>query len=129
MPGAAIMAKILVIDDEETVHLICRAYLTKAGHTIETAFDGPEGIAKARTFAPDLILLDINMPKMSGFDVADALKKDAETSGIPIFMMTSLKQETNIQRGYGLGIEEYITKPANMEHLKLRIEKFLSSRK
>lgn len=123
------MGKILVIDDDETVHLICRAYLTKAGHTVETAFDGPEGIEKAKSFAPDLILLDINMPKMSGFDTAKALKEVEETKNIPIFMLTSLKQESNIQRGYGLGIEEYITKPANMEHLKLRIEKFLSGRK
>lgn len=123
------MGKILVIDDDETVHLICRAYLTKAGHTVDTAFDGPEGIEKAKSFAPDLILLDINMPKMSGFDTAKALKESEETKKVPIFMMTSLKQESNIQRGYGLGIDEYITKPANMEHLKLRIEKFLSARK
>lgn len=123
------MAKILVIDDDETMHLILRAYLTKAGHEVQTASDGPEGIEKAKTFKPELLLLDINMPKMSGFDVAKSLKDDTATKDIPIFMLTSLKQETNIQRGYGLGIEEYITKPANMEHLKLRIEKFLSSRK
>lgn len=123
------MAKILLIDDDETMHLICRAYLTKAGHTIETAFDGPEGIEKARTFKPELLLLDINMPRMSGFDVAKQLKADETTKGIPIFLMTSLKQESNIQRGYELGVDEYITKPANMEHLKLRIDKFLQSRK
>ena len=123
------MAKILVIDDDETVHLICRAYLGKAGHEIETAFDGPEGIEKARAFKPGLILLDINMPKMSGFDVAKSMKETPETRDIPIFMLTSLKQESNIQRGYGLGIEEYITKPVNMEHLKLRIDKFLSREK
>lgn len=123
------MAKILLIDDDETMHLICRAYLIKAGHTLETAFDGPEGIEKAATFKPELILLDVNMTEMSGFDVAKQLKSDAETKDIPIFLMTSLKQESNIQRGYELGIDEYITKPANMEHLKLRIDKFLQSRK
>ena len=123
------MAKILIIDDDETIHLICRAYLTKAGHEIDTAFDGVEGLKKAENFRPDLILLDINMPRMSGFDVAKSLKENQATKAIPIFMMTSLKQEANIQRGYGLGIEEYITKPANVEHLKLRIEKFLTSRK
>ncbi|MDA8245034.1 MAG: response regulator [Elusimicrobia bacterium] len=123
------MAKILLIDDDETMHLIARAYLSKAGHEVETAFDGPDGIAKARTFKPELLLLDINMPRMSGFDVAKQLKAAPETKDIPIFMLTSLKQESNIQRGYGLGIDEYITKPANMEHLKLRIEKFLQKRK
>lgn len=123
------MAKILIIDDDETIHLICRAYLTKSGHTIEEAYDGPDGLLKAEAFQPDLLLLDINMPRMSGFDVAKKLKENPATKNIPIFMMTSLKQESNIQRGYGLGIEEYITKPANVEHLKLRIEKFLQSRK
>lgn len=123
------MAKILIIDDDETIHLICRAYLGKAGHTVETSFDGPDGIKKAETFLPDLLLLDINMPKMSGFDVAKKLKENPATKSIPIFMMTSLKQESNIQRGYGLGIEDYITKPANMEHLKLRIDRFLERKK
>jgi len=123
------MAKILIIDDDETIHLICRAYLSKAGHIIEEAYDGPEGLTKAETFQPDLLLLDINMPRMSGFDVAKKLKENPATKSIPIFMMTSLKQESNIQRGYGLGIEEYITKPTNIEHLKLRIEKFLQNRK
>jgi len=123
------MAKILLIDDDETMHLICRAYLTKAGHTVETAFDGPEGLVKAEALQPDLLLLDINMPRMSGFDVAKKLKENPATKSIPIFMMTALKQESNIQRSYGLGIEEYITKPANMEHLKLRIDKFLQSGK
>ncbi|MHB0996021.1 MAG: response regulator [Elusimicrobiales bacterium] len=119
------MAKILLIDDDETMHLICKAYLGKAGYTVEEAFDGPEGLTKAESFKPDLVLLDINMPRMSGFDVAKKLKENPATNGIPIFMMTSLKQESNIQRGYGLGIEDYITKPANMEHLKLRIDRFL----
>ena len=123
------MAKILIIDDDETIHLICRAYFTKAGHTVETAFDGPEGLEKAAAFNPDILLLDINMPKMSGFDGAKQLKETEKTKHIPIFMMTSLKQASNIQRGYGLGIEEYITKPANVEHLKLRIEKFLEKKK
>lgn len=123
------MAKILIIDDDETIHLICRAYLTKAGHTIESAMDGPAGIDKAKEFKPDLILLDVNMPAMSGFDVAKMLKADPGTAQVPIFMLTSLKQEAHMERGYGLGIADYITKPTNIAQLKLRIEKFLSTGK
>ncbi|OGR44572.1 MAG: hypothetical protein A2X35_00480 [Elusimicrobia bacterium GWA2_61_42] len=123
------MAKILIIDDDETIHLICKAYLSKSGHTIATAFDGPEGLALAESFKPDLLLLDINMPRMSGFEVAKKMKENPATKEIPIFMMTSLKQESNIQRGYDLGIAEYITKPTNIAHLKLRIEKFLENKK
>lgn len=123
------MPKILIIDDDETIHLICKAYLGKSGYDVETAFDGPEGLLMAASLQPDLVLLDVNMPKMSGFDVAKRLKENEVTKNIPIFMLTSLKQEANIQRGYGLGIEDYITKPANMGHLKLRIDRFLEKRK
>ncbi|OGR77520.1 MAG: hypothetical protein A2X32_01225 [Elusimicrobia bacterium GWC2_64_44] len=123
------MAKILIIDDDETIHLICKAYLSKSGYTVETAFDGPEGLELAASCQPDLVLLDINMPRMSGFDVAKKLKENEATKHIPIVMMTSLKQDSNIQRGYGLGIEDYITKPTNMAHLKLRIDKFLEKKK
>ncbi len=122
------MAKILVVDDDETTLLVFKAYLNKAGHTIETAADGMAGLEKAAAFKPDLVLLDINMPRMSGFEMAKRLKENPETKDIAIFMMTSLKQEANIKKGYELGIEEYLTKPANIEHLKLRINKFLEKR-
>ena len=123
------MAKILVVDDDDTILVIFRTYLTKDGHTIETAMDGDEGLIKAGAFKPDLILLDINMPNMSGFEVAKQLKENPETKDFPIFMMTSLKQEANIKKGYALGIDDYLTKPTNIEHLKLRINKFLQHRK
>lgn len=123
------MHKLLIIDDDETIHLIAKAYLGKAGYEVETAFDGPEGLQMAASLKPDLILLDINMPRMSGFDVAKKLKEDEATKCIPVFMMTSLKQDSNIHRGYSLGIEEYITKPANMAHLKLKLDKFFAGRK
>jgi len=123
------MPKILIIDDDETIHLIGMAYLGKAGYEVQTSFDGPEGLQKAVAFQPDLVLLDINMPKMSGFDVAKKLRENEATKHIPIFIMTSLKQDSNIQRGYGLGIDDYITKPTNMAHLKLRIDKFLEKHK
>ncbi len=119
------MAKILLIDDDETIHLICRAYLAKAGHEVQAVFDGVEGLKAAEAFKPDLILLDVNMPRLSGFDVAAKLKESPATKAIPVFMLTSLKQEANIERGYGLGIEDYITKPVNVAHLKLKIDKLL----
>jgi len=122
------MAKILVVDDDDTILLIFRTYLSKDGHTIETASDGMAGLEKVSEFKPDLILLDINMPRMSGFEVAKRLKEKPETKAIPIFIMTSLKQEANIKKGYELGIDEYLTKPTNIEHLKLRIKKFLEKK-
>jgi len=119
------MAKILIVDDDDTILLIFRTHLSKAGHLVETAVDGVDALEKTSSFKPDLILLDINMPRMSGFEVVKNLKENAETKDIPIFIMTSLKQDANIKRAYELGINEYITKPINIEHLKLRIDKFL----
>lgn len=120
------MPKLLLVDDDDTTLLIFKTFLAKAGHVIETAKDGMEALEKVPAFKPELILLDINMPKMSGFEVAKRLKENPETKNIPIFIMTSLKQETNIKKGYELGIDEYLTKPTNVEHLKLRIDKFFS---
>jgi len=122
------MAKILVVDDDDTILLVFRTHLSKSGHTVETAVDGVDALAKVPSFKPELILLDINMPRMSGFEFAKRLKENPETKAIPIFIMTSLKQEINIKKAYELGIEEYITKPTNVEHLKLRINKFLEKR-
>lgn len=122
------MAKILVIDDEEPMRLIFKAYLTKAGHAIETAADGMEGLEKVASFSPDLILLDINMPRMSGFEVAKKLRDNPCGKTIHIFVISSLKQENNIDRGYELGIEEYITKPFNIAQVKLKINAFLNKK-
>ncbi|HNW44391.1 MAG TPA: response regulator [Elusimicrobiales bacterium] len=122
------MAKILVVDDDEPIRLIYQAYLTKDGHTVETAADGMQALEKIASFHPDLVMLDINMPKMSGFEVAKRMKENPETKDIPIFIMTSLKQELNIKKAYDLGIDEYITKPTSVEHLKLRVNKFLKKK-
>lgn len=123
------MAKILVVDDDEPIRLVLRLYLSKDGHTIETAADGMDALEKVPQFRPELILLDVNMPKMSGFEVVKRLKEDPATRNIPIFIMTALSQEVNIKRGYKLGVDEYITKPSNIEHLKLRINRFFEKKK
>ena len=122
------MARILVVDDDETTLVIFRAFLSRAGYEVETARDGIEGVEKAAILKPDLIILDINMPKMSGFEAARHLKEKPETKGIPIFILTSLKQDHNIEKAYGLGAEDYITKPANIEHVKLKIKKLLEKK-
>ena len=122
------MAKILIVDDDDTILLVFRTHLSRAGHTVETAIDGADALRKVAAFRPQLVLLDINMPMMSGFEVAKRLKENPDTRDIYIFIMTSLKQETNIKRGYQLGIDEYLTKPTNIAHLLLRINKFLEKK-
>lgn len=122
------MAKILIVDDDEPIRIVLQTYLTNDGHSVETAADGVEALEKVPVFRPELILLDVNMPKMSGFEVVKRLKENPETRNIPIFIMTALSQEVNIRKGYQLGIDEYITKPSNIEHLKLRINKYFGKK-
>lgn len=119
------MAKILLIDDEETIHLVYRAYLTKAGHEMLSAYDGEEGLAKAAAARPDLLLVDINMPNMSGFEVIKRLKADPAAASIPVFVITSLKQEHHVKRAAALGVAGYITKPTKAPELTARIEQAL----
>ncbi len=119
------MGRILLVDDDQTFSSILCIGLKNKGYDVEVAADGIEGLKKASAFRPDLIVLDINMPKLSGFDVAMRLKENAELRDIPILMLTALSQDANIQRGYSLGIEDYLSKPFNIEHLYLKIKKYL----
>jgi len=120
------MAKVLVIDDDVTFTSILNLGLRGKGYTVEVAHDGAEGLHKAGEFRPDLIILDVNMPKLSGFDVALRLKGDKELKAIPIILLTALSQDVNIERGYNLGVEDYLTKPFSVDHLFLKVRKYLS---
>jgi len=119
------MAKILIIDDDETVRIVYRIYLARAGHTVDSAKDGVEGLDKTAAFAPDLILVDINMPRLSGFEVVKQLKEDPSTKDIPVFIITSLKQEHHVKRAAAMGAAGYITKPTRAPELAAIINKAL----
>jgi CheY-like chemotaxis protein len=123
------MAKILIIDDDETVHLVYRAYLSKAGHSVESAYDGEEGLAKAAAARPDLMLVDINMPRLSGFEVIRQLKEAPLSRDIPVLVITSLKQEHHVKRAASMGVAGFITKPTKMPELNALVEKALESGK
>ena len=120
--------RILAVDDEDFNLDLIGALLAPKGYEVVTASNGKEALDIVDRKNIDLILLDINMPKMSGFEVAKKLRENPETKDIPIFIISSLKQDLNINKAYELGIDEYITKPMNIQHLKLRINKFLQKR-
>jgi len=119
------MKKILLVEDNQTFSSIIAIGLRSKGYNVETAFDGIEGLKKALEYKPDLVILDVNMPKLSGFDVARMLKETDEFKKIPIIILTALSQTTNIQRGYSLGVEDYLIKPFNVEHLFIKVKKYL----
>ena len=102
--------KILVVDDEDAVRDIYNREFTKAGFKVFLASDGQEGLLKAGEEIPDLILLDIMMPKMSGIDTIKALKKNELTKKIPVLLLTNLGEEQIIKEGFKLGIEGYLLK-------------------
>jgi DNA-binding response OmpR family regulator len=119
------MPKILVVDDEIHILKIIDYKLRTAGYTVIAATDGLEGLEKARVEQPDLILLDVMMPRMDGFQALEALKRDPTTKAIPVFMLTVKGKEMDRLRGLQMGIAAYITKPFSPNALLARIDETL----
>ena len=111
--------KILIIEDEAAISDIIRFNLEKEGFKVDAAFDGPEGLKKAITESPDLILLDVMLPLMDGFAVC---KKVREVSSVPILMLTAKEEEVDKVLGLELGADDYITKPFGIRELIARIK-------
>ena len=111
--------KILIIEDEASISDIIKFNLAKEGYEVDTAYDGRDGLTKALGNNPDLILLDVMLPLMDGFQVC---KKVRETSNVPILMLTAKEEEVDKVLGLELGADDYITKPFGMRELIARIK-------
>jgi two-component system alkaline phosphatase synthesis response regulator PhoP len=107
------MTKVLVIDDEAPIRLLCRVNLEAEGMDVIEAADGPSGVEKARDEVPDVILLDVMMPGLDGWHVAEQLLDDNLTTGIPIIFLTARAEFRDRARGLDIGGVDYITKPFN----------------
>jgi two-component system, OmpR family, alkaline phosphatase synthesis response regulator PhoP len=105
------VGKILIVDDEQAIRLVCRVNLRSAGFDTVEAPDGVTAIALARSERPDLILLDIMLPGLDGWRVAEELAADVETKEIPILFLSARSEHADVRRGYELGGVGYITKP------------------
>ena len=121
-------SKILIADDNVPNIELLDAYLSGLDYEIETAQDGAETLEKVKSFAPDLILLDIMMPKLSGFEVCEKLKSDPQTKGIMILMVTALSELGDIERAVNAGCDDYLSKPVNKFELLKRVENMLRLR-
>ena len=118
--------RILVVDDEpEAVELI-EFNLKQSGYTVSTAGDGAEALKKARSQPPDLIVLDVMLPEMDGFEICKTLRLDGATAKIPIIMLTAKAAEIDRVLGLELGADDYLTKPFSTRELLLRIKKILA---
>ncbi len=120
-------AKILLVDDSNTVLLMERMLLNNQGYALVTAKNGREGVEKALSEKPDLILMDVMMPELNGFDACKEIRSHPETSDIPIIMVTTKSEATNVQIGFASGCTDYITKPINGSELIAKVKTRLRS--
>ena len=104
------MAKILFIEDETALQKTLSAVMEQAGHTVVNAYDGEKGLELAQEAAPDLILLDLILPKMDGFSVLEKLKGDQKTKDIPVIVLTNLESVDDVEKVIGLGATTYLVK-------------------
>jgi two-component system, OmpR family, alkaline phosphatase synthesis response regulator PhoP len=116
------MKTILVVDDEPKIVGLARDYLEHAGFAVVSASDGLEALARARSDAPDLIVLDLGLPKLDGLDVARALRRD---SNVPIVILSGRSDETDKLVGLELGADDYVTKPFSPKELVARVRAVL----
>ncbi len=103
--------KILVCDDEKNIRRLVQVNLERAGYKVVTASDGKEALQQVVKERPELIVLDIMMPYMDGFEVLQNLRRNASTREIPVFMLTAKSQDSDIFRGWQSGVDCYLTKP------------------
>ena len=120
--------KILVVDDEPDAVDLVQFNLSNSGYDVITAADGEEALKKARTYCPDLILLDVMLPEIDGLEVCKLLRRDAATSGVPIIMLTARAAEIDRILGLELGADDYVTKPFSPRELVLRVKNLLRRR-
>lgn len=109
--------KILVVDDEPPIVRLMEFILARQGHEMLVAVNGEQAIEMAQEHSPDLILLDIMMPRIDGYQVAKTLRSDPHHAKIPIIMLSAKAQDEDIRKGLEVGVDEYITKPFSPEHL------------
>ncbi len=128
MSESAQPSKILIADDNEQNCELLEAYLADGEFEIAMAFDGQETIDRVGSFQPDIILLDIMMPRMSGYEVCKKLKSDASTAGIPILMVTALNEMGDIEKAVAAGCDDFLTKPVNRLELTTRVRSLLRVR-
>lgn len=119
-------SRILVVDDEPEAVELVEFNLRQAGYAVTTAADGAEALKKARSQPPDLIVLDVMLPEMDGFEICKTLRLESVTSKLPIIMLTAKAAEIDRVLGLELGADDYLTKPFSPRELLLRIKKILA---
>ena len=119
--------KILVVDDERHIVRLVQVNLERAGYEILTAYDGVEALEKVKSESPDMVVLDVMMPRMDGFEVLKNLQADPSYQDIPVIMLTAKAQDADIFKGWASGVSSYLTKPFNPRELLVFVERIFQS--
>jgi len=117
---------ILTADDNQQIRMLVKAALRSLGHELIEAVDGEEALQLAIQRVPDLVLLDVTMPKLDGWEVLHFLRKRPETAGVRVMMLTTAAQKVDLDRGTSLGCNDYLTKPFSPGDLRAHVEQILS---
>ncbi len=120
------MAKVLVVDDEPNIVLSLEFLMQQAGFDVVTAEDGEGALTSVEDSPPDLILLDISLPGISGFDVLEQLRQDPRHARLPIIMLTAHGREVEREKGLALGADDYVTKPFSTQALVEKVKRLLA---
>ncbi len=121
------MKKILIVDDEQDIVETLQFMLEAEGYDCSVAFDGESGLSLAKELKPDLIILDVMMPKINGYKISRLLKYDNKYKDIPIIMITARSQDEDKMIGEETGVNEYITKPFEIDFVVSRVKSYLGS--
>ena len=119
------MNKILVIDDDVAINELIKVNLELNGYNVLQAYDGTTGFAIAKQELPDLIILDVMMPEVDGYTVAQRIRQNPTTEETPILMLTALSQLNDKVKGFNIGVDDYLVKPFEMEELQVRVKALL----
>ena len=117
--------KILIVDDEPNIVISLEFLMKKEGFVVAVASDGEDALAKVESFDPDLILLDVMMPRKSGFEVCESLRSNPKHGGLLIVMLTAKGRDTEVAKGMAIGADAYITKPFSTKDLLAKIKDML----
>ena len=117
--------KILLVDDSSTVLMMEQMILSQGRYVLRTARDGAEAVERAKSELPDLILLDVVMPKMNGLDALAAIRSDDAIKHIPVIMVTTRSEAQSMETGYARGCNDYVTKPVNSSELLAKVRNLL----
>ncbi|MBC7808349.1 MAG: response regulator [Akkermansiaceae bacterium] len=125
-PGSPPAARILVVDDEPAIVRLMEYVLDRQGYAVRTAADGEQALRVVAEFRPELILLDVMMPRKDGYTVAEAIRADPDLAGTPIIMLSAKAQDTDVEQGLAAGANLYLTKPFEPDGLLETVAKCLA---